>query len=44
MDWASMIMQMYKKWAELRRYRVSIVEEIPGDTAGIKVAFVLSSK
>lgn len=37
MDWASMVMQMYKMWAQRRGYAVTIVEEMPGELAGIKV-------
>ena len=37
MDWASMVMQMYKKWAQRRGYRVTVVDEMPGEIAGIKV-------
>ncbi|KAL1549537.1 Peptide chain release factor PrfB2, chloroplastic [Salvia divinorum] len=40
MDWASMVMQMYKRWAENRHFRVSAVEEIPGELAGIKRATI----
>ncbi|EPS73297.1 hypothetical protein M569_01460, partial [Genlisea aurea] len=36
MDWASMVMQMYKRWSERRGYRVSVVDEMAGDVAGIK--------
>ncbi|KAK9715073.1 hypothetical protein RND81_06G141400 [Saponaria officinalis] len=35
-DWASIVMQMYKSWAQRRSYRVSVVDEMPGDIAGIK--------
>lgn len=37
MDWASMIMQMYKSWAQQRGYKVTVMEEMPGEVAGIKV-------
>lgn len=37
MDWASMVMQMYKKWAQRRGYGVTVVDEMPGEIAGIKV-------
>ncbi|KAL3638244.1 Peptide chain release factor PrfB2, chloroplastic [Castilleja foliolosa] len=40
MDWASMVMQMYKKWAEGRGSRVTIVDEMPGEIAGIKRATI----
>ncbi|NJP05137.1 MAG: peptide chain release factor 2 [Chloroflexaceae bacterium] len=37
-DWAAMLMRMYTRWAESRNYKVSIVDESPGDEAGIKSA------
>lgn len=37
MDWASMIFNMYKSWALRRGYRVTVIEEMPGEIAGIKV-------
>ncbi|KAH6762492.1 Peptide chain release factor 2 [Perilla frutescens var. hirtella] len=40
MDWASMVMQMYKKWAESRHFGVAVVEEIAGEMAGIKRATI----
>jgi len=35
-DWASMLMRMYMRWAEGNGYRITIVDELPGDEAGIK--------
>lgn len=32
-----MIMQMYKSWAQQRGYKVTVMEEMPGEVAGIKV-------
>ncbi|PIN12669.1 Mitochondrial polypeptide chain release factor [Handroanthus impetiginosus] len=40
MDWASMVMQMYKRWAENRGFGVTVVDEMPGDIAGIKRATI----
>ncbi|GFP87919.1 peptide chain release factor prfb2 chloroplastic [Phtheirospermum japonicum] len=40
MDWASMVMQMYRKWAEGRGFGVTIVDEMPGEIAGIKRATI----
>ena len=37
-DWAEMLMRMYARWAERRRYKVSWIEESPGEEAGIKSA------
>ena len=35
-DWAQMLQRMYARWAERHGFGVEIVEEHPGDTAGIK--------
>jgi len=35
-DWASMLARMYMRWAEDRGYKVAMVEESPGEEAGIK--------
>ncbi|KAF7811038.1 peptide chain release factor PrfB2, chloroplastic [Senna tora] len=40
MDWAAMVMQMYKSWAQRRGYKVTVVEEMPGEIAGIKRATI----
>ncbi|KAL8118919.1 peptide chain release factor PrfB2, chloroplastic isoform X1 [Apium graveolens] len=40
MDWASMVMQMYKMWAQHRGYGVTVVDEMPGEMAGIKRATI----
>ncbi|WCJ43041.1 Peptide chain release factor 2 [Euphorbia peplus] len=40
MDWAKMVMQMYKSWAQRRGYKVTVVEEMPGEIAGIKRATI----
>lgn len=40
MDWAAMVMNMYKSWAQHRGFVVTIVEEMPGEIAGIKVRFL----
>lgn len=39
MDWASMVMNMYIMWAQRHGFNVTVVEEMPGDIAGIKVHF-----
>ncbi|XP_024032730.1 peptide chain release factor PrfB2, chloroplastic-like, partial [Morus notabilis] len=36
MDWASMVMVMYKMWGQHRGYKVTVVDEMPGEIAGIK--------
>ncbi|KAK7397120.1 hypothetical protein VNO78_18287 [Psophocarpus tetragonolobus] len=40
MDWAAMVMQMYMSWAQRRRYKVTVVDEMPGEIAGIKRATI----
>jgi peptide chain release factor 2 len=35
-DWAQMLMRMYVRWAEQRRYKVETIDLQPGDEAGIK--------
>ncbi len=35
-DWAEMLLRMYIRWAEKHNYQVTVVDESPGDEAGIK--------
>ncbi len=35
-DWASMLLRMYHMWAEKNGFKVRLVDENPGDVAGIK--------
>ena len=35
-DWAEMLVRMYLRWAERRGFKVEVVEDTPGDGAGIK--------
>ncbi|MEQ8733548.1 MAG: peptide chain release factor 2 [Rhodospirillaceae bacterium] len=37
-DWAEMISRMYVRWSESHGYKVELVEESPGEEAGIKSA------
>jgi peptide chain release factor 2 len=37
-DWAEMLLRMYLRWAERRRYRAEVLDVMPGDEAGIKSA------
>jgi peptide chain release factor 2 len=37
-DWARMLLRMYMRWGERRDFDVELVEETPGDEAGIKSA------
>lgn len=39
-DWASMLMRMYLRWGERNNYKVNILDEQPGDVAGIKSASI----
>src|SRR2546427_11826322 len=40
-DWASMLMRMYQRWAESRRWQVDVTDLLQGETAGIKSATLL---
>ncbi len=35
-DWAGMLLRMYMRWAERRGYKISIVDQLDGEEAGIK--------
>ncbi|HTB48491.1 MAG TPA: peptide chain release factor 2 [Verrucomicrobiae bacterium] len=35
-DWTQMLLRMYVRWAENNRYKVTTVEESPGEEAGLK--------
>ncbi len=37
-DWAEMLARMYTRWAEQRGYKVALLEQSPGEEAGIKSA------
>jgi peptide chain release factor 2 len=39
-DWAQMLLRMYMRWAERRGYKVKLVDESPGEEAGIKSATI----
>lgn len=39
-DWASMLLRMYLRWAQKSGYKADVIEEQPGDEAGIKSATV----
>ncbi len=40
-DWASMLLRMYKRWADAHGYKVEVIVESPGEEAGIKSATLL---
>lgn len=37
-DWASMLLRMYTRWADLRQCKVKLIDELRGEEAGIKSA------
>jgi len=39
-DWAEMLLRMYMRWAERRGYKVDLVDDAPGEGAGIKYATI----
>ncbi len=39
-DWAAMLLRMYVRWAQKSGYKVDVIEELPGDEAGIKSATI----
>jgi peptide chain release factor 2 len=42
-DWADMLLRMYMRWAEKKRYGIEIMDYQPGEGAGIKNATILIS-
>jgi len=40
-DWAAMLERLYLRWCERRGYSVDLIDEQPGDEAGIKAALLL---
>ncbi len=39
-DWAEMLLRMYLRWAEDRRFKVQVLDSSPGDEAGLKSATI----
>ncbi len=35
-DWASMLLRMYRRWAEDKNFKVEVLDYLPGDEAGVK--------
>ncbi len=40
-DWAAMLLRMYVRWANARKFKVDVLEEQAGDEAGLKSATIL---
>ncbi len=40
-DWVEMLLRMYLRWAEHRRYKTEILDQLEGDGAGLKSVTVL---
>ena len=40
-DWAAMLLRMYMRWSEAKKYRVSLLARSDGEEAGIKSAILL---
>ena len=40
-DWARMLLRMYVRWAERRKFDIEVIEETDGDEAGIKSATII---
>ena len=41
-DWVEMLMRMYLKWAEHHRFEVEVIDQSPGEEAGLKsVTFIV---
>ncbi|MGE0030236.1 MAG: peptide chain release factor 2 [Steroidobacteraceae bacterium] len=39
-DWASMLLRMYLRWADSRGFRAEVIDQSPGEVAGIKGASI----
>jgi peptide chain release factor 2 len=35
-DWASMLARMYQRWADTKKFKIELIDENPGEEAGIK--------
>jgi peptide chain release factor 2 len=44
-DWAEMLLRMYFRWSERRGFKSEIIDQLPGDEAGLKsVTFTVEGK
>ena len=39
-DWAEMLLRMYDRWSERKKYKVQLLDRLPGEEAGIKSATI----
>ncbi|MBU0485263.1 MAG: peptide chain release factor 2 [Proteobacteria bacterium] len=42
-DWASILLRMYLRWAEDKNFKTDILDQLPGDEAGVKSVTVMIS-
>ncbi len=40
-DWVSMLLRMYERWCERNNYKYEIIDELPGEEAGLKKVSLL---
>lgn len=40
-DWVGILLRMYTRWAESKKYKVKTLDLLPGDEAGVKSATIL---
>ena len=44
-DWAEMLLRMYKKWMENKKFKYRVIDYLAGDEAGVKsVTFTVWGK
>lgn len=39
-DWAEMLLRMYRRWMEKKKFKVEVLDHMPGDVAGLKSAYL----
>mmetsp|Transcript_6705 Transcript_6705/g.9072 ORF Transcript_6705/g.9072 Transcript_6705/m.9072 type:complete len:424 (-) Transcript_6705:253-1524(-) len=39
-DWAAMLLRMYKRFGEIKGFQTTVIEEMPGEEAGLKSAIL----
>jgi peptide chain release factor 2 len=40
-DWAQMLLRMYRRWADERRFATEVIDLLPGEEAGVKNATII---